>query len=251
MAATTVPFVLPTVVVGAAFLALLPDGMAWHGTGDDRRARVLQHCGGRSARRLDDRRDPARSRRCRRAHWAPRRCRRPRLVMLPLLQTGAVVGGSGDLPVQLHVVRCRQAARRADAPDAGGRDRAARHATGRCRRRGRAVGGATGPAGHRDRVDVSTSTTRRRSNCTERPRRDRPRGRRERTLVGAVGRGRSSCCRRTDRRARQPIVRCRQRLVAVGVDASSATPRCGRAPASASTPSRRSRRPCGSPSSPR
>ena len=38
MAATTVPFVLPTVVVGAAFLALLPD--RWHGTAA---AMILAH----------------------------------------------------------------------------------------------------------------------------------------------------------------------------------------------------------------
>jgi thiamine transport system permease protein len=38
MAATTVPFVLPTVVVGAAFLALLPD--RWHGTAQ---AMILAH----------------------------------------------------------------------------------------------------------------------------------------------------------------------------------------------------------------
>ncbi|MEY2445428.1 MAG: thiamine transport system permease protein, partial [Ilumatobacteraceae bacterium] len=38
MAVTTVPFVLPTVVVGAAFIALLP--ASWHGTA---RAMILAH----------------------------------------------------------------------------------------------------------------------------------------------------------------------------------------------------------------
>ena len=38
MAATTVPFVLPTVVVGAAFLALAAD--SWHGTA---RAMIVAH----------------------------------------------------------------------------------------------------------------------------------------------------------------------------------------------------------------
>ena len=36
MAVATVPFVLPTVVIGAAFLALLPDVVARHGHRDDR-----------------------------------------------------------------------------------------------------------------------------------------------------------------------------------------------------------------------
>ena len=67
MAATTVPFVLPTVVVGAAFLALLPD--SWHGTPQ---AMIVAHVFFNIAVvvrlvGIDDRGDPARSRR-RRAH---------------------------------------------------------------------------------------------------------------------------------------------------------------------------------------
>ena len=42
LAFITVPFVLPTVVVGAAFLALLPDELARHGGRHRHRPRVLQ-----------------------------------------------------------------------------------------------------------------------------------------------------------------------------------------------------------------
>ena len=128
MAATTVPFVLPTVVVGAAFLALLPDG--WHGTAQ---AMILAHVffnvavvvrlvgsmiaviphdlieRGAHARRFADAGGTAR-------HAADPSAR-------------AVVRCRGDLPVQLHVVRRRQAARWADTPDAGGGDRPASHTT--------------------------------------------------------------------------------------------------------------------------
>ena len=86
MAVTTVPFVLPTVVVGAAFLALLPQ--SWHGSAQ---AMIVAHVffniavvvrlvGSMIAV------DSARPRSARRARSAPRRSAAARLVLIPLLR---------------------------------------------------------------------------------------------------------------------------------------------------------------------
>ena len=75
---------------------------------------------------------------------------------IPALWSAAAV----DLPLQLHVVRRRQAPRRPDAPDDRGRDGPSRDPIRRRRRRRRPVGDATVPAGHRDRAGVAPPTAR-------------------------------------------------------------------------------------------
>ena len=89
---------------------------------------------------VDDRGDPTRSRRLRRARSgaSPAQAAR-RLVVLPLLRPALWSAAAVDLPVQLHVVRRGHAARRADAPDARGRDRPPGHAARRRRWRGDAL----------------------------------------------------------------------------------------------------------------
>ncbi len=223
--------------------------VARNSTGDDRGPRVLQHRGGRSARRIDGRRDPARSdgRGANLGGFADS-CRSTGPDAAAEART--VVERGGDLPVQLHLVRRRQGAGRAHSPDTGSRDRPTGDSTRRrlgCRS---AVGDATRAARGRDRACFTTPTPRcdriARCDSTARPAHS------SRACHG--GRSRRGGCRRrrsTGRRPRQSLVQRRQQLVAVGVEPPGQRRRPVRGPASASTRWHRSARRCDLPSSPR
>ncbi|MEZ5255798.1 MAG: hypothetical protein R2705_02535 [Ilumatobacteraceae bacterium] len=119
LAVVTVPFVLPTVVVGAAFLALLPE--SWHQTvGDPARPRLLQRRRGGAHRRRHV--GPARPGRrggsphARRVDVAGRS---PHHAPDPA--TGHRRRGLDRVLVHLHVLRRGDRARRTPPPDARGR----------------------------------------------------------------------------------------------------------------------------------
>ena len=112
------PFVLPTVVVGSAFLALLgprsPLGIRLDGSDLGHPRWPTSSTTSRSccASWAACGRTSTRGWRRRRACSAPRRWRAFREVTLPLLRPAIAVGGLDRLPLHVHLVRRRPAARR-------------------------------------------------------------------------------------------------------------------------------------------
>ena len=190
--------------------------VAWHGFRDDRGSHLLQHCGCRAARGLDDRRDSARPGRRGANSGGVAVPRRPAHSATDS-EAGTVVVCRGDLPVQLHLLRCRQVARGPHTPDAGSRDRSPCHTTRRRWRRGRTVGNATLPAGRRDRVGLAAAATDvartrgriRAAHCAQF----------SRAFTCGLCRPRHLRHRRgSDHRPRDPVVPRRRRLVADSVE---------------------------------
>ncbi len=220
----TVPFMLPTVVVGAAFLAVLPG--SWQST----RARRDRSptCSSTSPSSCASsagcgRRSPPISP-ARRARSAPRRGRSARHVVLPLLRPSLWSAAARSCSCS----RSRRSAWSrilggAGPSDARGGDRPTGDAARRRRRRGGAVDAAAADARRARRGDAAASSGEPPWRCAAGARRRRPR----RAIRAATrGRHRRAALVRRDGRAPAgdgaPLVRRRRRLVARRRGASSA-----------------------------